>query len=53
MSYVSLGRDSSSLRPDGTFAKDDHFDKRDPKQGRPLTWAEIRERMKNERETDD
>lgn len=53
MAYVSLGRDSSSLRDDGTFVKDENFDRRDPRQGKPLTWAEIRERLKNERETDE
>ena len=51
MAYVSLGHDSSALRPDGTFAKDDHFDKRDERQGRPLTWDEIKARLKDERTT--
>lgn len=50
MAYVSLGHDSSALRPDGTFAKDDNFDKRDERQGRPLTWDEIKARLRDERE---
>ena len=47
MSYVSLGRDSSSLRDDGTFAKDNNFDKR-PRMDKPLSWDEIKRRLKED-----
>lgn len=49
MAYVSLGRDSSVLRDDGTFVDEYKFDRRDPKQGQPLTWDEIKARLKDER----
>jgi hypothetical protein len=49
MSYVSVGNGYSSLKDDGTFARDDNFDRRDDRQGKPLSWDEIKKRLKDER----
>lgn len=45
----SLSNGHSSLKDDGTFARDDNFDKRDNRQGKPLSWDEIKKRLKDER----
>jgi len=49
MSYVSVGNGHSSLKDDGTFAKDEQWEKRDDRNGKPLSMEEIKRRLKDER----
>lgn len=49
MSYVSVGNGHSSLKDDGTFAKDEQWEKRDDRNGKPLSMEEIKKRLKGKR----
>lgn len=51
MSYVSVGNGHSSLKDDGTFAKDEQWEKRDDRNGKPLSMEEIKRRLKDERDS--